>query len=343
MISTRFTALVGIRHPIVQTGMGWVAGARLASATSAAGGLGIIAAATMALPELRAAISEVRGRTDAPFGVNLRTDQDDMDARVQLLIDGRVRVASFATAPNERLVKTLRDAGVITMPTVGAARHAEKVAGWGVDAVIAQGHEGGGHTGPIATTLLLPAVTAAVDIPVLGAGGFYDGRGLVAALAYGAAGIAMGTRFLLTRESTVPDEVKQVYLDTPVTGTVVTTAIDGVPQRVIETPAIARMGQLPRAVANALKFRRLTGTSMAALLREGRAMRASGDRTWAQVVMAANAPMLTREAMVEGRLDAGILPTGQVVGAIDSLPSVAEVIDSVMTEADAALARLKEY
>jgi NAD(P)H-dependent flavin oxidoreductase YrpB (nitropropane dioxygenase family) len=343
VIDTEFTRLVGIRHPVVQTGMGWVAGPRLATAASAAGGLGILAAATMTFAELRAAIAEVQSRTDAPFGVNLRTDQDDVDARVQLLIDAGVRVASFATAPNERLVKMLRDAGVITVPTVGAARHAEKVAGWGVHAVIAQGHEGGGHTGPIATTLLLPAVTAAVDIPVLGAGGFYDGRGLVAALAYGADGIAMGTRFLLTRESTVPDAIKEVYLSTPVTGTVVTTAIDGVPQRVIKTAAIERLGRLPRAALNALRFRRLTGTSMGALVREGRAMRASGERTWAQVVMAANAPMLTREAMVEGRLDAGILPTGQVVGSIDSLPSVVEVIEGVVKEAEAVLARLKEF
>jgi NAD(P)H-dependent flavin oxidoreductase YrpB (nitropropane dioxygenase family) len=342
VIETAFTKLVGIPYPIVQTGMGWVAGARLASATSAAGGLGILAAATMTLDELRTAIAEVKSRTDAPFGVNLRTDQDDVSARVQLLIEGGVRVASFATAPREDLVKQLRDAGVVTMPTVGAVRHAEKVASWGVDAVIAQGHEGGGHTGPVATTLLLPAVTAAVDIPVLGAGGFYDGRGLVAALAYGAAGIAMGTRFLLTRESTVPDAVKQVYLDTPVTGTVVTTAIDGVPQRVIKTAAIERLGRLPRALVNALRFRRLTGASMAGLLREGRAMRESGDRTWAQVVMAANAPMLTRQAMVDGRLDAGILPTGQAVGVIDSLPSVAEVIASVMREAEATLARLAQ-
>lgn len=343
MISTRFTDLVGIQHPIVQTGMGWVAGARLASATSAAGGLGVLAAATMTLAELRDAIAEVQTRTSAPFGVNLRTDQDDVGARVQLLIDAGVKVASFATAPREGLVKQLRDAGVVTMPTVGAVRHAEKVASWGVDAVIAQGHEGGGHTGPVATTLLLPAVTKAVDIPVLAAGGFYDGRGLVAALAYGAAGIAMGTRFLLTRESTVPDAVKQVYLDTPVTGTVVTTAIDGVPQRVINTPAISRLGRLPRALASALRFRRLTGASMSGLLREGRAMRASGDRTWAQVVMAANAPMLTREAMVDGRLDAGILPTGQVVGVIDALPSVAEVVESVIAEAEATLKVLETY
>ncbi len=161
--------------------------------------------------------------------MNLRADQDDIDKRIALLVRERVRVASFAQAPGEALVKRLRDAGVVTMPTVGAPRHAEKVAAWGVDALIAQGAEGGGHTGTIPTSLLLPAVVDAVDIPVLAAGGFTDGRGLVAALAWGAAGVAMGTRFLLTKESTVPDTVKGVYVETPVTGTVVTKRIDGYP------------------------------------------------------------------------------------------------------------------
>ena len=120
------------------------------------------------------------------------------------------------------------------MPTVGARRHAEKVVEWGVDAVIAQGGEGGGHTGAVPTSLLTPAVVDAVGdrVAVVAAGGFFDGRGLVAALAYGASAIAMGTRFLLTQESRVPDDVKQVYLQTPVTGTVVSTAVDGAPQRV---------------------------------------------------------------------------------------------------------------
>src|SRR5207248_4030010 len=141
-------------------------------------------------------------RTDGPFGVNLRADQDDIGERIELLIRERVRVASFAQAPGERLVKQLRDAGVVTMPTVGARRHAEKVAAWGVDALIAQGAEGGGHTGVVPTSLLVPDVASAVDIPVLAAGGFHNGQGLVAALAFGAAGVAMGTRFLLTKEST---------------------------------------------------------------------------------------------------------------------------------------------
>ncbi len=346
-LSTRACELFGVKYPIVQTGMGWVAGARLTAATSAAGGLGILASATMTLDELRTAIHEVRQRTDNPFGVNLRSDQPDVNNRIRLIVDEHVRVASFAQAPGERLVKTLKDAGVVVMPTVGARRHAEKVAAWGVDAVIAQGAEGGGHTGTVPTSLLLPLVAEAVDIPVLGAGGFFDGRGLVAALAYGAAGIAMGTRFLLTRESTVPDDVKAVYLTTPITGTVVTTAIDGHPQRVILTDVIERLSgssrltALPRAVRNALEFRKLTGTSVGDLAREGLAMRKSQNLTLAQLAMAANAPMLTRAAMVDGRLDAGILPTGQNVGVIDELPTVAELIARIMEQADATLRRLE--
>jgi len=228
-LRTRLCELVGVRYPIVQTGMGWVAGPRLVAATANSGALGILASATMTLDELGEAVAEVKARTHAPFGVNLRTDAPDSAQRIALLVDAGVKVASFAQAPRPDMVASLRDAGVVVIPTVGARRHAEKVAEWGVHGVIAQGAEGGGHTGQVPTSLLLPQVCDAVGdtVAVIGAGGFSSGRGLVAALAYGAAGIAMGTRFLLTRESTVPDEVKKVYLATAVTGTVVTTRVDG--------------------------------------------------------------------------------------------------------------------
>ncbi|MHB8328725.1 MAG: NAD(P)H-dependent flavin oxidoreductase [Acidimicrobiales bacterium] len=345
---TRLCEMVGVRYPIVQTGMGWVAGPRLVGATAAAGALGILASATMRLEELDQAICEVRARTDAPFGVNLRSDAADAEERIELLIEKSVRVASFAQAPGADMVARLRRAGIIVIPTVGARRHAEKVAGWGVQGVIAQGAEGGGHTGSVPTSLLLPSVVDAVGdrVAVVGAGGFADGRGLVAALAYGASGIAMGTRFLLTQESTVPDEVKQVYLQTPVNGTVVTTRVDGAPQRVIRTEFVdrlqgaGRLGALPRALGNALAFRRQTRASMRGLLREGLAIKEGNELSWAQVVMAANAPMMTRAALVEGRTDAGILPTGQVVGTIDELPTVAELVARLVTEANATLARL---
>jgi NAD(P)H-dependent flavin oxidoreductase YrpB (nitropropane dioxygenase family) len=341
--------LFGIDVPIVQTGMGWVAGARLVSATADAGALGILASATMTFDELARAIREVKERTDRPFGVNLRADAEDATARVDLLVREQVKVASFALAPNERQIKTLKDAGVRVVPSIGARRHAEKVAAWGVDAVIVQGGEGGGHTGSVATTLLLPQVVDAVDLPVIAAGGFYDGRGLIAALAYGAAGIAMGTRFLLTSDSTVPDAVKQYYLGRTVADTVVTTRIDGVPHRVLRTDFVDELesansvSAYTRAIRNAFAFKKMSGVSWTGMLREGRAMKHEGDLRWSQVILAANTPMLLRAGLVEGRLDAGVLSSGQAAGVIDDLPTVAELITRIMTEAEQTLKHLGEF
>jgi len=347
-LHTAFCDLVGVRYPIVQTGMGWVAGPRLVAATAEAGGLGILASATMTYEELVGAIAEVRARTDRPFGVNMRTDVADVGDRIELMIENGVRVASFAQAPNPALVSRCRDAGLVVMPTIGARRHAEKVAEWGVDAVIAQGGEGGGHTGSVPTSLLTPAVVDAVGdkVVVVAAGGFFDGRGLVAALSYGASAIAMGTRFLLTQESRVPDEVKQLYLATPVTGTVVSTAVDGAPQRVIRTDLVDHLEKsgwlraLPRALANAHAFRKETDSTLVALVKEGSAMKHGNELSWPQVVMAANAPMMTKAALVDGRTDVGVLPTGQVVGEITELPTVEELIRRIIDEAGRVLDRL---
>ena len=345
-LTTRLTELVGIRYPIVQTGMGWVATPQLAAATSAAGGLGILAAATMSLDELRRAVKEVRERTDAPFGVNMRADQADVLERVELLIREGVRVASFAMAPKQDLIKRLQDGGVLVMPSIGAKRHAEKVAAWGVDAILVQGGEGGGHTGSVPTSLLLPQVVDTVDVPVVAAGGYFDGRGLVAALAYGASGIAMGTRFLLTTDSPVPESVKRHYLSKSVTDTVVTKQVDGVPHRVLRSDLVDSLesaGVVRRTIGaarSARAFKKMSGTPWREIVREGLAMRKSQELTWSQMLMAANTPMMLRAAMVDGRDDLGVMASGQVVGVIDDLPSCAELIDRIMREAKETLARL---
>ncbi|MFF7952562.1 NAD(P)H-dependent flavin oxidoreductase [Streptomyces griseorubiginosus] len=345
-LPTALTALVGVRHPIVQTGMGWVAGPRLVSATAKAGALGILASATMTVPQLRAAVREVKSRTDAPFGVNLRADASDAAERVRVLIDEDVRVASFALAPDRELIARLKDAGVVVIPSVGARRHAEKVAGWGADAVLVQGGEGGGHTGSVATTVLLPQVVDAVDVPVIAAGGFRDGRGLVAALAYGAAGIAMGTRFLLTSDSTVPDPVKARYLAAGVQDVTVTTKVDGLPHRMLRSELVdtleraGRIRALARALRHASAFKRVSGLSWTAMVRDGLSLKHGKDLTWSQVLLAANTPMLLKAAMVDGRTDLGVMAAGQVAGLIDDLPSCAELVEGIMTEAQTVLKRL---
>ncbi|MBC2905863.1 NAD(P)H-dependent flavin oxidoreductase [Streptomyces cupreus] len=338
-METALTRLVGVRHPLVQTGMGWVAGPRLVSATADAGALGILASATMTVDRLREAIREVRFRTDAPFGVNLRADASDAGDRIQVIIGEGVRVASFALAPSPGLIAELKEAGVVVIPTVGARRHAEKVAGWGADAVIVQGGEGGGHTGEVATTVLLPQVVDAVRIPVVAAGGFFDGRGLVAALAYGAAGVAMGTRFLLTSDSTVPDAVKARYLAATVRDVTVTTAVDGLPHRMLRTELVeslensGRAKALFQAVRRAAGFRRLSGLTWRRMIQDGRALRHGKDLTWSQVLLAANTPMLLKASMVDGRTDLGVMASGQVAGVIDDLPSCKELVERIMAEA----------
>jgi NAD(P)H-dependent flavin oxidoreductase YrpB (nitropropane dioxygenase family) len=345
-LRTAICDLFGVRCPVVQTGMGWVSTPELTAATANAGGLGILASGTLTLAETEAAILRTRELTGAPFGVNLRGDAPDVGERAGLLVRHGVRVASFALAPRERVVRDLKDAGLVVVPSIGARRHAEKVAAWGVDAVIVQGSEGGGHTGSVPTSILLPQVVDAVGIPVIGAGGFRDGRGLVAALAYGAAGIAMGTRFLLTSDSPVADAVKREYLARTVNDTVVTAMLDGVPQRVLRTPlvdALLRGGpvsRLRRSVRHANAFRRLSGASWPDMVREGLAMRRSHELAWSQVLMAANTPMMLRASMVDGRVDLGTLASGQVAGLIDDLPSCAELLDRIMVEATEALNRL---
>lgn len=349
LLKTPLTELVGVRHPVVQTGMGWVSGPRLVSGTANAGGLGILASATMTIQELEAAIVEVKGRTDQPFGVNLRADAADATDRCQLLIDHGVKVASFALAPKPELIAKLKEHGIVVMPSIGAAKHAVKVASWGADAVMVQGGEGGGHTGPVPTTLLLPTVLDAVDIPVVAAGGFYDGRGLAAALSYGAAGVGMGTRFLLTQDSAVPDAVKQLYLEKGLTDTVVTAKVDGMPHRMLRTDlvdelegtsAVKRLGPTMRRT---LEFKKDSGMSWAALLKDGRAMKKAQGRTLGQMALAANTPTMLKAGLVEGDTSAGVLASGQVVGVIDDLPTCEELIDRIVTRAADELRRAASY
>ncbi len=248
-----------------------------------------------------------------------------------------VRLASFAMAPKPDLIARLRHGGVLVMPSIGAKRHAEKVAAWGVDAVLVQGGEGGGHTGSVPTSLLLPQVVDVVgdDLPVVAAGGYFDGRGLVAALAYGASAIAMGTRFLLTGDSPVPQSVKELYLSKTVTETVVTDQVDGVPHRVLRSPLVEQLEgtssvrRVGGAVRNAMRFRRRAARRGATCsARAGRCARTQ-ELSWSQVVMAGNTPIMLRAAMVDGRVDLGVMASGQVVGMIDDLPSCAELIERI--------------
>lgn len=339
LIRTPLTDMTGVRHPIIQTGMGWVSGPSLVSATANAGALGFLASATMSLSELERAIVETKERTDQPFGVNLRADASDAEQRVQLMIKHKVAVAGFALAPKQSLIEQLKSEGIVVIPSIGAVRHAEKLQSWGADAVLIQGAEGGGHTGAVPTSMLIPSVVSAVDIPVVAAGGFYNGQGLAAALAYGAVGVGMGTRFLLTKDSRVPDRIKEMYLAAGLNGTVVTDKADGMPHRLLRTEFISELeaaGGIKRLIGSAkrgLQFKKMSGMGWSAFVRDGIAMKKASGRSIAQMTQAANTPMLLKAGLVDGDTRAGMLAAGQVTGLIDDLPSCAELIDRVMREA----------
>ena len=236
MLETRLTELLGCKYPIVQTAMGWVAEPRLVAGSCNAGGFGFLAGATIPPEEMERDILRVKELTGKPFGVNFHMYQPNAADIVDMVIRHGVRAVSYSRSPGPEFIKKLKDAGVICMPTVGLPKHAIKAVELGADAVTVQGGEGGGHTGSVPTTLLIPQVIDAVgqQVPVVAAGGFKDGRGLTAALAWGADGIAMGTRFLMTEESPVPRETLQRYIDCKNPGTIIVSkAMDGLPQRMI--------------------------------------------------------------------------------------------------------------
>jgi NAD(P)H-dependent flavin oxidoreductase YrpB (nitropropane dioxygenase family) len=332
---------LGCRYPIIQTAMGWVAEPPLVAASCEAGAFGFLGAAVMRPEEAAAKIAEVRRLTACPFGVNFHMFQPGAAQIVETILANReqVRAVSFGRGPDAKMIGRFKDAGVLCIPTVGAVKHARKMVELGVDMVNVQGGEGGGHTGSVATTILLPQVLDAVTVPVIASGGFADGRGLAAALAYGAVGVAMGTRFLLTRESPAPQVSKERYLSAGTDDITVTTRLDGIPQRMVRTALVERiersgpLGIWLRAFEGALVMKRLTGASWSDLLQTARGMTGHGEMGLAQAIMAASAPALIQKAIVEGKPDEGILATGLVGGRITEIPTCQELVERIVAEA----------
>lgn len=345
-LSTPLTERLGCAFPVLQTAMGWVATPKLVAATCNAGGFGFLAGAVIPAEQIEAEILKVKALTDRPFGLNLHMFLPGADHMLDMAIRHGVRAVSYSRSPSAALVSKLKDAGIVCIPTVGVVKHAVAAVKMGADMVTVQGGEGGGHTGSVPTSLLVPQVLDAVKVPVVAAGGFHDGRGLVAALAYGAAGIAMGTRFLMTSDSPVPRSTLERYLTSEITGIIVSTRVDGAPMRMIMNETLGRLesagmiGRLFQAVKSGLAFRRHAGLGYIEMIRSALANARANRLTLAETLMAANSPMLIQRSMVEGHPAQGVLPSGQVAGLIRDLPTAAQVIDSIIIQAEARLAAL---
>jgi nitronate monooxygenase len=345
-LQTRVTELLGCDYPILQTGMGWVAEPPLVAAACNAGAFGFLAAATIPPGEVEAAIGQIRQQTDRPFGVNFLMDAPGAEVISEAIIRQGVRAAGYNRAPDAALISKLKDAGVVCVPTCGAVKHAVKAEQLGADIIIAQGGEGGGHTGTVPSSLLSSACADVVDVPIVAAGGFRDGRGLVAALALGAEGVAMGTRFLMTAESPLPQASFERYQRAQIADVVVSTALDGLPQRMVANELLAKLEsagpirKLLLALRSALALRRETGASIPDLLKSGFAMKRNQRLSNAQMIMAANAPILARVGVADGDPVNGYLASGTVAGVIDDRPTCEALVSRIVEEAEHTLKRL---
>jgi len=317
MFKTRITELFGIKYPIIAGGMHLLSRAELVAAVSNAGGLGILASTTFETKEeLREEIRKTKSLTDKPFGVNLnlfpmmrhRSVEEDID----IFVDEGVEVVESSGASPEPYVPPLKEAGVKIIHKVPAVRFARKADSVGVDAVTVVGFECAGHPGmdDVTSLILVPLTVDALKIPVVAGGGFCDARSFVAALALGADGVVMGTRFVATHECIAHPKIKEWLVKAKETDTVLIDRSLGLPMRVVKNKSAEKALEMDKR-----------GASLEELLTV-----ISGE--------------LGRKAWIEGDIDAGVVSLGMAVGRIHEIVSVKEVIDGIMEEAKAICRRL---
>jgi enoyl-[acyl-carrier protein] reductase II len=314
MFRTELTEKLGIEYPIIQAGMGGVATAELVAAVSNAGGLGVIGAAMMTPAILRDQVRKVKDLTDKPFGVDLLLAQGvpGLEEMIQVMFEEEVPVFASGLGNPGPYAEEMHRHGMTVMAVIGAVRHAHRVVEGGTDIVIAQGTEGGGHTGRIATMALVPQVVDAVaPVPVAAAGGVADGRGLVAALALGACGVWVGTRFVATREANSHDNYKQKIVEATEEGTQVTKCFTGKYCRVIKNRYQEQWEDRQGEIKPFPYQMMVDSEKMDAAIR------------W-------------------GNTDLGLMPAGQISGAIQEVKSAGDVVREIMEEAEEVLSWLAE-
>lgn len=317
-MKTRLTALLGVDHPVMLAGMGGVSYATLTTAVSEAGGFGCLGASTMAPAQMVREIAEVRAATDKPFGVDLLTAMGgDLVGQVEQIIEGGASVFVAGLGVPAAVIELCHSHGVLVANMCGKVDHARRALDAGCDFVVAQGTEAGGHTGTVATMPLVPMIVDAVDgaVPVVAAGGLFDGRGLAAALALGADGVWVGTRFIATPEARAVVGHKEAMLATKEDGTMVSKAFSGKTMRVIRNSYATHFEQHPEELR---PFPEQLGISM-----NGGAFHLGGDE---------HTPGVDPER--EG------YPTGQATGAITELVPAGQLVRDMVAQAESVLASL---
>ncbi len=340
-MNTKITELFGIQYPIILSGMSWISVPKMVAAVSNAGGLGLLATGPLSVDETRKAIREIRELTDKPFGANLALMFPGAVENAKVLLEEKVPVINFSLGKGDWLVKKAHEYGGKVAATVVGARHALRAQDYGCDAVIATGHEAAAHGEALTTFILIPTLVDALKIPVIAAGGIGDGRGLAAALALGAEGAAMGTRFMTTKESPLHNVYTRLSMEKDATDTLFSDRFDGLYCRVMKTDAadqaIRRGLDLFAAFGNA---REITRQINVPFWKVFAGVAAQGWKTARQMAFLANAFKAIRVATEEGDMKEGVLPVGPVMGVIHDEPTVAEVLDRIVAEAEAIQKKL---
>lgn len=344
MFKTRMTELFGIQHPIMLAGMNWITDINLVAAVSNAGGLGIFATARCTPDEVRESIREIRKKTNNPFGVNVVLRYDSAD-KIKAAIEERVPVLNY-TLGKPWFVDQVHAYGGKVLGTTAVAKHAVKAAQLGCDAVVVTGHEAAAHGDKATSMVLIPVAASQVKVPVIAAGGVYDGRGLAAALALGAEGVSMGTRFMLTKECVLHDNFKKLCLAASEQDTLYDTKFDGMWGRALKSKGALEMqnirfGFLERLEAG-LKIRKVLNLSWGNFMAMGIKTAMAGDdglSLWSQASQAVGA-VRHMKAIYDGDMEKGFLFAGQNIGGINDIPSVAEVIPRIIAEAEKAIDNL---
>ena len=333
-MKTRITELFGIKYPILLSGMSWISVPRMVAAVSNAGGLGILATGPMDPSQTRKAIQEIRQLTDKPFGCNATLLMPGAAESAKVLLEEQVPVINFALGKGDWLVKDAHKYGGKVIATVVNARHAKRAQDYGADGVIATGNEAAAHGEALTSMVLIPSLVDAIHIPVIAAGGIADGRGLAAALALGAEGVALGTRLMTTQESPLHENFKKLSIEKDVTDTLYSTRVDGIWCRVMKTDAavkaIKKGLDLPAAFVNSQDIARQMKMPYLKLFI---GILASGLNNAYKMAFMANGFKAFKLATEDGDVEKGILPVGQVMGLIRDEPTVAELFERIVAEA----------
>ncbi len=333
-MKTRVTELFGIKYPILLSGMSWISIPKIVAAVSNAGGLGILATGPLEIEQTRKAIREIRELTNKPFGANVNLLRPRAAQNANTLLEEKVPVINFSLGKGDWIVKRAHEYGGKVIATVVNQRHAKRAQDYGTDALIVTGHEAAAHGGEVTSLVLVPHIVDSVNIPVIAAGGFCDGRGLAAALALGADGIAMGTRFMTTQESPLHENFKRISIEKEVDDTVYSARIDGLPTRVLKTPAaekaVKRGLNLFRAILNSREIAKSWDIPYYKLFF---GVMGSGWEKTKNLAYMANA-FKAFQLAVEGDIQKGILGASQAIGLIKDIPKVSEIIERMVAEAE---------